>query len=293
MSGWFKEKWNAVKEAPAKAANAVKEGWDNTVTGVKDATVATGQFFSNAWTSSVESVKSGVGAITNKASEMWEGTKQGLSDTWDKSKEIAGKGIGILKDGFEWYGDQWANVFSSIKNAAGSIGNFLQDKFGIPIDSLKERWVVLVDKMFSIFDNVSGWFSSIFDKIKGIFSLDQLLYLTPFGLPKLLIDLWNAIKGHIVGWVPEFIPGAREMAMNALGVTASDLDGSTGTVPNSGESTYSSGVENNKLQTNPATPSVSQANILTANNVSQNSSIFSAPNSYDPMMQSLNPGFQQ
>ena len=81
--------------------------------------------------------------------------------------------------------------------------------------------------------------------------------------------------------------------MNALGVTASDLDGSTGTVPNSGESTYSSGVENNKLQTNPATPSVSQANILTANNVSQNSSIFSAPNSYDPMMQSLNPGFQQ
>ena len=145
-----------------------------------------------------------------------------------------------------------------------------------------------------MWDVVAGWFTGIWEKIKGFFTLDKLLYLTPLAIPKLLFELWNAIKGHLVGLIPDWIPGMKKMAMEALGVNQSDLDGTIGTASATGQTTYQSGTENNALATGtPGSTVVAPTTVVSSSNVNQSSNIFTAPNAFDPMMQTMNPGFQQ
>ena len=143
-----------------------------------------------------------------------------------------------------------------------------------------------------MFNIVGGWFEGVWSKILGLFGLEKLP-CPPIDIPKLLIDLWNSMKGVIVGWIPEWIPGAKKKAMDALGVTQSDLEGTTGTQPVTGQTAYQGGTENKQLTTTPATGGVlAQTNALNVNNTNQSSSIFTAPNTYDPMMETMNPGYQ-
>tara|TARA_Y100000593_G_scaffold93520_1_gene188644 strand:- start:1954 stop:4332 length:2379 start_codon:yes stop_codon:yes gene_type:complete len=271
VTNWFKGKWEQTKALPGQAAEAVKQGWNNTVDGVKE----------------------GWGIIGNKTSEMWEETKQGLSDTWDKSKEVARTGTGLIKDGFTWYGDQWVNIFSGVKNSITSMKDFVTEKFDQSINGVKNRWNDLLSKATDMWDGIRGWFTAIFEKIENFLSLENIS-LNPMNIPELLANLWTGIKTQLVKMIPDFAPGVKDMAIKALGLDRNDIEGSLGSGKNDGMNTYRSGSENKALARGPMTAgNIAQSTVVNNSTLNRNSNIYKPSSAFDPMTSQLSYGFQQ
>ena len=244
-----------------------------------------GGWFRDTWNNSVEFLKESWTKFSGWIGGIWESVTGWFKEKWEQTKALPGKAIESVKEG-------WDKTTEVVGNATSSLGSFIAEKASGPIEATKEAWTATTDKMSGMFNIVGGWFEGVWSKILGLFGLEKLP-CPPIDIPKLLIDLWNSMKGVIVGWIPEWIPGAKKKAMDALGVTQSDLEGTTGTQPVTGQTAYQGGTENKQLTTTPATGGVlAQTNALNVNNTNQSSSIFTAPNTYDPMMETMNPGYQ-
>ena len=251
---------------------------------------AVGKWFKDTWNTSVEFLKETWIKFSDWIGGIWDGISGWFKEKWNALKEAPGKAADSIKEGWNTTVTNAKEGMGALSDKASSMWESIKEKISSPIDAVKEKWTLMVD---NVWDSITGWFTGIWDKIKGFFTLDKLLYLTPIAIPKLLFDLWNAIKGHIVGFIPDWIPGAKEMAMKALGVEKTDVAGTTGTTPTAGQTAYQSGTENNALATGTSGSTVvAPTTVMSNTNVAQSSNIFTPPNSYDPMMQQMNPGFQ-
>ena len=154
------------------AGDAVKKGW----LGISEGAAAVGETISDVFDSAGELIAG-----------TWEGVKDGAFSLADDISSALGSAWQAVSEGVSGAGstigsalDSAAALASSawqgMKDGASALGSDIGSAFGSALDAAGRVWQgmkdgasALVDGIENVFSGLTGWFSSLWNKITGIF----------------------------------------------------------------------------------------------------------------------------
>ena len=156
---------SACSDAAASAGDAIGTGFGR----AKD-------FVSDTW----QGIKDGTRSLAEDIASAFSGTWQDIKDGASALAEDAGAAFGAMgaavAPALGWIADKASGVWQSVSDGAVSAGNamllaFDSAKSGIGgvWQGMKDGASALVDDIENVFSGLTGWFSSLWDKITGIF----------------------------------------------------------------------------------------------------------------------------
>ena len=156
---------SACSDAAASAGDAIGTGFGR----AKD-------FVSDTW----QGIKDGTRALAEDIASAFGSAWQGIKDGASALAEDAGSAFGAMgaavAPALGWIADKASGVWQSVSDGAVSAGNAMLSAFdsvksgiGGVWQGMKDGASALVDDIENVFSGLTGWFSSLWDKITGIF----------------------------------------------------------------------------------------------------------------------------
>lgn len=154
-----------MKEGATAVGETIADAFATAVSAISD---------SMAWAG--EKIDEGLTAIGDFASDTWQGIKDGASAIAEDTGSAFGAMCAAVALALSWIADKASGVWQSVSDRAVSAGNAMLSAFdsaksgiGGVWQGIKDGASALVDDIENVFSGLTGWFSSLWDKITGIF----------------------------------------------------------------------------------------------------------------------------
>lgn len=157
--------WQGMKEGATAVGETIADAFAAAVSAISD---------SMAWAG--EKIDEGLTAIGDFASDTWQDIKDGASALAEDAGSVFGAMGAAVAPALSWIADKASGVWQSVSDGAVSAGNAMLSAFdsaksgiGGVWQGIKDGASALVDDIENVFSGLTGWFSSLWDKITGIF----------------------------------------------------------------------------------------------------------------------------
>jgi len=182
------EKMAAAGNAIGAAFAAVSDFVSGTWQGMKEGASAAGETIADAFAAAVsaisgsmawagEKIDEGLTAIGDFASDTWQDIKDGASALAEDAGSAFGAMGAAVAPALGWIADKASGVWQSVSDGAVSAGNAMLSAFdsaksgiGGVWQDIKDGASALVDGIENAFSGLTGWFSSLWDRIAGAFT---------------------------------------------------------------------------------------------------------------------------
>ena len=179
--------WQGVKDGASALAEDAGSALAGTWQGMKEGAAAVGETIADAFATAVsaisdsmawagEKIDEGLTAIGDFASDTWQDIKDGASALAEDAGSAFGAMGAAVAPALSWIADKASGVWQSASDGAVSAGNAMLSAFdsaksgiGGVWQGIKDGASALVDDIENVFSGLTGWFSSLWDKITGIF----------------------------------------------------------------------------------------------------------------------------
>ena len=165
VSDFVSGTWQGMKEGATAAGETIADAFATAVSAISD---------SMEWAG--EKIDEGLTAIGDFASDTWQGIKDGASALAEDAGSAFGAMGAAVAPALGWIADKASGVWQSVSDGAVSAGNAMLSAFdsaksgvGGVWQGIKDGASALVDDIENVFSGLTGWFSSLWDKITGIF----------------------------------------------------------------------------------------------------------------------------
>ena len=183
VGGFFSGMWRGISNGAADAGdaigrwlsaagNTVKRGWQNISEGV----AAAGETISDVFDSAGELIAGTWEGVKDGAFSLADDIGSALGSAWQAVSEGASGAGSAIGSALDSAAALASSAWQSIKDGASALGSDIGSAFGSALDAAGRVWQgmkdgasALVDDIENVFSGLTGWFSSLWDKITGIF----------------------------------------------------------------------------------------------------------------------------
>lgn len=183
VGGFFSGMWRGISNGAADAGDAigrwlsaagdtVKRGWQN----ISEGAAAVGETISDVFDSAGELIAGTWEGVKDGAFSLADDIGSALGSAWQAVSEGASGAGGAIGSALDSAAALASSAWQGIKDGASALGSDIGSAFGSALDAAGRVWQgmkdgasALVDGIENAFSGLTGWFSSLWDKITGIF----------------------------------------------------------------------------------------------------------------------------
>ena len=183
VGGFFSGMWRGISNGAADAGdaigrwlsaagNTVKRGWQN----ISEGAAAAGETISDVFDSAGELVAGTWEGVKDGAFSLADDIGSALGSAWQAVSEGASGAGSAIGSALDSAAALASSAWQGIKDGASALGSDIGSAFGSALDAAGRVWQgikdgasALVDDIENVFSGLTGWFSSLWDKITGIF----------------------------------------------------------------------------------------------------------------------------
>ena len=154
------------------AGNTVKRGWQN----ISEGAAAAGETISDVFDSAGELIAGTWEGVKDGAFSLADDIGSALGSAWQAVSEGASGAGSAIGSALDSAAALASSAWQGIKDGASALGSDIGSAFGSALDAAGRVWQgikdgasALVDDIENVFSGLTGWFSSLWDKITGIF----------------------------------------------------------------------------------------------------------------------------
>ena len=183
VGGFFSGMWQGISNGAADAGdaigrwlsaagNTVKRGWQN----ISEGAAAAGETISDVFDSAGELIAGTWEGVKDGAFSLADDIGAALGSAWQAVSEGASGAGSAIGSALDSAAALASSAWQGIKDGASALGSDIGSAFGSALDAAGRVWQgikdgasALVDDIENVFSGLTGWFSSLWDKITGIF----------------------------------------------------------------------------------------------------------------------------
>ena len=183
VGGFFSGMWRGISNGAADAGdaigrwlsaagNTVKRGWQN----ISEGAAAAGETISDVFDSAGELIAGTWEGVKDGAFSLADDIGSALGSAWQAVSEGASGAGSAIGSALDSAAALASSAWQGIKDGASALGSDIGSAFGSALDAAGRVWQgikdgasALVDDIENVFSGLTGWFSSLWDKITGIF----------------------------------------------------------------------------------------------------------------------------
>ena len=183
VGGFFSGMWRGISNGAADAGdaigrwlsaagNTVKKGWQN----ISEGAAAAGETISDVFDSAGELIAGTWEGVKDGAFSLADDIGSALGSAWQAVSEGASGAGSAIGSALDSAAALASSAWQGIKDGASALGSDIGSAFGSALDAAGRVWQgikdgasALVDDIENVFSGLTGWFSSLWDKITGIF----------------------------------------------------------------------------------------------------------------------------
>ena len=183
VEGFFSGMWRGISNGAADAGdaisrwlsaagNTVKRGWQN----ISEGAAAAGETISDVFDSAGELIAGTWEGVKDGAFSLADDIGSALGSAWQAVSEGASGAGSAIGSALDSAAALASSAWQGIKDGASALGSDIGSAFGSALDAAGRVWQgikdgasALVDDIENVFSGLTGWFSSLWDKITGIF----------------------------------------------------------------------------------------------------------------------------
>ena len=183
VGGFFSGIWRGISNGAADAGdaigrwlsaagNTVKRGWQN----ISEGAAAAGETISDVFDSAGELIAGTWEGVKDGAFSLADDIGSALGSAWQAVSEGASGAGSAIGSALDSAAALASSAWQGIKDGASALGSDIGSAFGSALDAAGRVWQgikdgasALVDDIENVFSGLTGWFSSLWDKITGIF----------------------------------------------------------------------------------------------------------------------------
>ena len=183
VGGFFSGMWRGISNGAADAGdaisrwlsaagNTVKRGWQN----ISEGAAAAGETISDVFDSAGELIAGTWEGVKDGALSLADDIGSALGSAWQAVSEGASGAGSAIGSALDSAAALASSAWQGIKDGASALGSDIGSAFGSALDAAGRVWQgmkdgasALVDDIENVFSGLTGWFSSLWDKITGIF----------------------------------------------------------------------------------------------------------------------------
>ena len=183
VGGFFSGMWRGISNGTADAGdaisrwlsaagNTVKRGWQN----ISEGAAAAGETISDVFDSAGELIAGTWEGVKDGALSLADDIGSALGSAWQAVSEGASGAGSAIGSALDSAAALASSAWQGIKDGASALGSDIGSAFGSALDAAGRVWQgmkdgasALVDAIENVFSGLTGWFSSLWDKITGIF----------------------------------------------------------------------------------------------------------------------------
>ena len=183
VGGFFSGMWRGISNGAADAGdaigrwlsaagNTVKRGWQN----ISEGAAAAGETISDVFDSAGELIAGTWEGVKDGAFSLADDIGSALGSAWQAVSEGAAGAGSAIGSALDSAAALASSAWQGIKDGASALGSDIGSAFGSALDAAGRVWQgikdgasALVDDIENVFSGLTGWFSSLWDKITGIF----------------------------------------------------------------------------------------------------------------------------
>ena len=172
ISNWAADAGDAIGRWLSAAGNTVKRGWQN----ISEGAAAAGETISDVFDSAGELIAGTWEGVKDGAFSLADDIGSALGSAWQAVSEGAAGAGSAIGSALDSAAALASSAWQGIKDGASALGSDIGSAFGSALDAAGRVWQgikdgasALVDDIENVFSGLTGWFSSLWDKITGIF----------------------------------------------------------------------------------------------------------------------------
>ena len=183
VGGFFSGMWRGISNGAADAGdaigrwlsaagNTIKKGWQN----ISEGAAAAGETISDVFDSAGELIAGTWEGVKDGAFSLADDIGSALGSAWQAVSEGASGAGSAIGSALDSAAALASSAWQGIKDGASALGSDIGSAFGSALDAAGRVWQgikdgasALVDDIENVFSGLTGWFSSLWDKITGIF----------------------------------------------------------------------------------------------------------------------------
>lgn len=183
VGGFFSGMWRGISNGAADAGdaigrwlsaagNTVKRAWQN----ISEGAAAAGETISDVFDSAGELIAGTWEGVKDGAFSLADDIGSALGSAWQAVSEGASGAGSAIGSALDSAAALASSAWQGIKDGASALGSDIGSAFGSALDAAGRVWQgikdgasALVDDIENVFSGLTGWFSSLWDKITGIF----------------------------------------------------------------------------------------------------------------------------